>query len=114
VLGRDVRVLRDRGRYFDRPPAEWATVTVHPSSILRAPDRDARFAELVDDLVAVRLRLEKNDRSFFQAAEAGITPDPEQLRMSIEGDVTTPTKSASVKNETAAGREGGRATAKKR
>jgi len=58
VFGREVRVLRDRGQVFERPPARWATLTVHPSSILRAPERDARFAEFVDDLVAVRRRLD--------------------------------------------------------
>jgi DNA polymerase len=58
LVGRDVRVGRDRGTYFDHALADWATVTAHPSSILRAPDRDARFAELVDDLVGVRRLLE--------------------------------------------------------
>lgn len=51
--GSGVRVLRDRGR-----PVEWSAapalyVTVHPSSLLRAPDEDSRrqgFADFVADL----------------------------------------------------------------
>ena len=62
LLGRDVRVGRDRGTFFDHPLAAWATLTAHPSSILRAPDRDARFEELVADLVGVRHRLESAGR----------------------------------------------------
>jgi DNA polymerase len=45
LLGRDVRVTRDRGRPLASPLAPWAMATVHPSSILRAPDRDARKRE---------------------------------------------------------------------
>jgi DNA polymerase len=43
MLGRDFRVTRDRGRPIEG--AEWASrviATVHPSSILRAPDDAAR------------------------------------------------------------------------
>jgi DNA polymerase len=53
LLGRDVRVTRDRGRPLDSPLAPIAFATVHPSSILRAPDRQARLQEqalFVDDL----------------------------------------------------------------
>jgi uracil-DNA glycosylase family protein len=53
LLGRDVRVTRDRGRPLDSPLAPVAFATVHPSSILRAPDREARLREqalFVDDL----------------------------------------------------------------
>lgn len=42
LLGSKVRVMRDRGQFF---PSAWGprvAVTVHPSSILRAPDADAR------------------------------------------------------------------------
>ena len=34
VLGKERRVLRDRGRFFDHPTAGAVTVTVHPSAIL--------------------------------------------------------------------------------
>jgi uracil-DNA glycosylase family protein len=55
LLGRDVRVTRDRGRPLDSPLAPIAFATVHPSSILRAPDRDTRRREealFVEDLRA--------------------------------------------------------------
>ena len=42
LLGSSVRVTRDRGRLIDSPLAEIVTVTVHPSSVLRAPDEAAR------------------------------------------------------------------------
>jgi DNA polymerase len=60
VLGPTVRVLRDRGRWLPSPLAPAVTLTVHPSSILRAPDREARraaMAAFVADLRAVARRL---------------------------------------------------------
>jgi DNA polymerase len=61
VIGPSARVLRDRGKAFPSPLAELVTLTVHPSSILRAPDAAARARarrEFVADLrqVAGRLR----------------------------------------------------------
>ena len=53
LLGREVRVTRDRGRLLDSALAPAALATVHPSSILRAPDEAARRSEraaFVDDL----------------------------------------------------------------
>jgi DNA polymerase len=81
VLGRDVRVLRDRGHYFEHPLAEWVMVTVHPSSILRAPERDARFAEFVDDLVAVRRRLGDGSPGVSEPGGPGIVGSGAQLRI---------------------------------
>jgi uracil-DNA glycosylase len=58
LLGRDVRVTRDRGRPLESELAPVALATVHPSSILRAPDDESRRQEralFVDDLrVAAR------------------------------------------------------------
>jgi DNA polymerase len=42
LLGPKVRVMADRGRAFESPLASRVTVTVHPSSILRTPDRASR------------------------------------------------------------------------
>jgi uracil-DNA glycosylase family protein len=56
LIGSQVRVTRDRGEPLDSPLAECAFVTVHPSSILRAPDDEARhaaFADFVRDLERV-------------------------------------------------------------
>ena len=53
LLGSKVRVLRDRGGFFPSALGPRVAVTVHPSSILRAPDSAARAAArkaFVDDL----------------------------------------------------------------
>jgi uracil-DNA glycosylase len=53
LLGRAVRVTRDRGRPLESALAPVALATVHPSSILRAPDAESRRREralFVDDL----------------------------------------------------------------
>ena len=62
LLGSAVRVTRDRGHYFPSPLAPAVTLTVHPSSILRAPDPQARreaHREFVKDLRAIARRLKK-------------------------------------------------------
>ena len=46
LLGRSFRVTRQRGEAIGaEPPAEWIVATIHPSSILRQRDEDARHAE---------------------------------------------------------------------
>jgi len=50
LLGRDFRVSRQRGELVESPLAEKTIATVHPSSILRAEDRDVQFEEFVRDL----------------------------------------------------------------
>jgi uracil-DNA glycosylase len=53
LLGREVRVTRDRGKPLETLLAPLAVATAHPSSILRAPDRETRrreYALFVDDL----------------------------------------------------------------
>jgi uracil-DNA glycosylase len=42
LLGSAAKVTRDRGKFFDSTLAPLVTLTVHPSSILRAPDSAAR------------------------------------------------------------------------
>jgi uracil-DNA glycosylase len=56
ILGPNVRVTRDRARPIESPLARFVTVTVHPSSILRAPDSESRAsarAQFVADLRAI-------------------------------------------------------------
>jgi uracil-DNA glycosylase family protein len=53
LFGRDFRVSRQRGELVDSPLAPKAIATVHPSSILRAEDRDTQFREFVRDLEKV-------------------------------------------------------------
>jgi uracil-DNA glycosylase family protein len=48
LLGRQFRVTRERGRFVESPLAERVIATVHPSSILRAPDEGAREAAMRD------------------------------------------------------------------
>jgi DNA polymerase len=62
LLGPKVRVLRDRGEWFETPFASAVTVTVHPSSILRATDSESRhraMADFVADLKRVAARLKQ-------------------------------------------------------
>ena len=46
LLGKAFKVSRQRGQLVESTLAPVVTATVHPSSILRAPDEDARRAEL--------------------------------------------------------------------
>src|SRR3954454_14657830 len=60
LIGRHVRVTQDRGRPLDSDLAPCVMVTVHPSSILRAPDDDKRraaFRDFVRDFEAVAAAL---------------------------------------------------------
>lgn len=64
ILGRDFRVSQRRGEWVPSSIAPAVMATVHPSSILRAPDDDTRHEEmrkLIADLkkVAARIKLPK-------------------------------------------------------
>lgn len=61
LVGRHVRVTQDRGRPLDSELAPFVLATVHPSSLLRAPDEAARreaYAAFVADLRALAALLE--------------------------------------------------------
>lgn len=61
LLGRQFRVTAERGRWIESPLAPYVTATVHPSSILRAPDGETRRAEtarFIDDLRPVARALQ--------------------------------------------------------
>lgn len=45
LLGRDFRVSQQRGQFIERPGMPLTMATVHPSSILRAPDEESREIE---------------------------------------------------------------------
>jgi uracil-DNA glycosylase len=56
LLGRDFRVSLQRGQRIERPGLPPMMATVHPSSILRAPDEETRILEMrafVQDLKRV-------------------------------------------------------------
>ncbi len=62
VLGKDFRVTQHRGEFIaaDAPYPHEVTATVHPSSILRAPDEETRHQEMarfIEDLRLVARRL---------------------------------------------------------
>jgi DNA polymerase len=60
LAGNQLKVMRDRGKFFPHPLVEAMTVTVHPSALLRIDDADekqAEYARLVSDLRAIRERL---------------------------------------------------------
>lgn len=64
LLGRDFRVSQQRGEWISSPLAPFVMATVHPSSILRAPDDESRHEEtrkFIADLkkVAARLKMPK-------------------------------------------------------
>jgi DNA polymerase len=66
MLGPGFRVTQHRGELLASPLAELVLATVHPSSILRAPDDDARRRELVrfvGDLRTLRRALERAGRA---------------------------------------------------
>jgi DNA polymerase len=60
LLGRAFRVTQQRGQLLKSKLAPFIMATVHPSSILRAPDQETRHAEMqrfIDDLKKVANRL---------------------------------------------------------
>ena len=53
VYGRSVKVMSERGKVSQDPRGFRLLLTIHPSMILRVPDRDAKeqaFADFVADL----------------------------------------------------------------
>jgi DNA polymerase len=67
LLGRGFKVSTDRGRFVDSTLAPRVTATVHPSSILRAPDEASR-REAMELFVA--------DLRIVAAERAGASNDP--------------------------------------
>ena len=57
LLGRQFRVTQHRGEALTSDLAPVVIATVHPSSILRADDREAEFSAFVDDLRTVAAHL---------------------------------------------------------
>ena len=56
LLGRNFRLMQQRGTLLSSPLAQVVLATVHPSSLLRAPDPEARkrdYAQFVRDLRVV-------------------------------------------------------------
>ena len=63
LLGKDFKVTRRRGELVESPLAPVVMATVHPSSILRAGDDEARKLEMkafVEDLAALNRALQEH------------------------------------------------------
>ncbi len=63
LLGKDFSVTRQRGDFVRSPLAPLVMATVHPSSVLRAPDKEARRSQmeaLVQDFKKLSRRLKKS------------------------------------------------------
>ena len=66
LLGRQFKVTAHRGTFITSALAPLVMATVHPSSLLRAPDEDTRRREterFIDDLRTVARALSSEDRS---------------------------------------------------
>ena len=62
LLGKQFRVTKERGQFFESEAAALMMATVHPSSILRAAsdaDRQSEMAEFIRDLERVAEKLEE-------------------------------------------------------
>jgi DNA polymerase len=46
LLGKNFRVTKQRGEFIESPLAPYVMATVHPSSLLRAPDEETRREEI--------------------------------------------------------------------
>ena len=71
LLGRKFKVTQQRGQFVPSPLAPLVTATVHPSSILRAPDDETRRAErarFVADLEKVAKALSRSASSAHSMA----------------------------------------------
>jgi probable DNA metabolism protein len=55
VFGPAVRVLRDRGRFTPSTFCPQTLITVHPSSLLRAPDEETKARNYIDFVADLRL-----------------------------------------------------------
>lgn len=75
LLGAGFRVTKQRGKFIDSPLAPHVAATVHPSSILRAPDEISRregYEQLVRDLKTIAQAMtEMEKRTTKEAIDPG-------------------------------------------
>jgi uracil-DNA glycosylase len=63
VFGAEYRVTKERGRITEHPWARYATSTIHPSAILRAPDAEQRqieYERFTADLAQMQAMLKRS------------------------------------------------------
>jgi DNA polymerase len=66
LMGTKFRLTQHRGEFLDSNYAKYVLATVHPSSILRAPDDETRHEEMdrfVDDLKLIAKTIKKDPRN---------------------------------------------------
>lgn len=72
LFGRSLRVTQKRGQLLTSDRAPYMMATIHPSSILRAPDSETRHAEMarfVDDLKNISEFLKKSGPKPWQRTQ---------------------------------------------
>ncbi len=63
LLGRDFRITAQRGKFFPHQWAKEIVATVHPSAILRVPDRfEEEYKLFIHDLQVIAARVHELDR----------------------------------------------------
>ena len=89
LLGKQFRVTQRRGQVLSGTPWAPAVVaTVHPSSILRAPDEESReraYRDFVADLKVVRREMEKITQAEADASAAQNATDVETAKREHQG-----------------------------
>jgi uracil-DNA glycosylase family 4 len=91
LVGRTFRVSRDRGKQVDSSLAPHVLATVHPSSILRAPDEESRRTQLrafINDLHRVALAAGTNTIS-----DQAETTNRAKRNLDLSGEPKTTRKS---------------------
>jgi uracil-DNA glycosylase family protein len=66
LLGREFKITAQRGEWISSPLASFVMATVHPSSLLRAPDEETRHREterFIADLKRIHEALEKKTKA---------------------------------------------------
>lgn len=64
LMGREFRITAERGKFFPHPWAKELVATVHPSAILRMPERyDEEYELFLKDLRVIAARVRQLDRA---------------------------------------------------
>ncbi len=64
LIGREFRITAQRGKFFPHPWAKEIVATVHPSAVLRAPERyDEEYDLFLRDLRAIAKRVHELERA---------------------------------------------------
>ena len=75
LMGRSFRITAERGKFFPHPWAKELTATVHPSAVLRSPERyDEEYELFVRDLRAVAQHVAELENKRTGRGPAGAPP----------------------------------------